>query len=110
MPLATATFVTLRDEMRAQGTALYSLIRNIGSSVGISVVQLLLIRGTTVAPAALVQSVTYRNPAWNVPIIASTYDTNRPSGAAALDQLITRQASMIAYITIIVSCYTRRCS
>jgi hypothetical protein len=34
----------IRWKMRAQGTSLFSLIRNIGSSIGISLLQTLLIR------------------------------------------------------------------
>ena len=39
VPLSAATFATLSPEMRAQGTSIYSLVRNIGSSIGISLVQ-----------------------------------------------------------------------
>ncbi len=39
VPLSAATFATLSPEMRAQGTAIFSLVRNIGSSIGISMVQ-----------------------------------------------------------------------
>ena len=42
--------------------ALYSLIRNIGSSVGISIVQALLTRGTAEAHANLATFVTRGNP------------------------------------------------
>jgi DHA2 family multidrug resistance protein len=45
-----------------------------------------------------VERITRANPAWNNAAIASAYDPARLSGAAALDGLITRQASMIAYI------------
>jgi DHA2 family multidrug resistance protein len=98
VPLSAATFATLSPEMRAQGTAIFSLIRNIGSSIGISLVQTMLIRNSVVAHAALVEHVTYANPAWQNPALASAYDVSRPSGAAALNGMITQQATMIAYI------------
>jgi DHA2 family multidrug resistance protein len=44
VPLTTITFATLPAEMRGDGTGLYNLSRNIGSSVGISVVSALLTR------------------------------------------------------------------
>ena len=44
VPLTTITFATLPPQQRADGTGLYNLSRNIGSSVGISVVSYLLIR------------------------------------------------------------------
>ena len=98
VPLSAATFATLSPEMRAQGTAIFSLVRNIGSSIGISMVQAILVRSTVSAHAALVERITYGNPAWSNPAVAAAYDLRRLSGAAALDGMITQQASMIAYI------------
>jgi DHA2 family multidrug resistance protein len=98
VPLSTATFATLSPEMRAQGTAIFSLVRNIGSSIGISLVQAVLVHSTANSHAALVERITYANPAWTNPAIVSAYDPGRLTGAAALDGLITQQASMIAYI------------
>lgn len=98
VPLSAATFATLSVEMRGQGTAVFSLIRNIGASIGISLAQTVLARTTVSAHAGLVEHITYANPAWVNPSIASAYDVARPSGVAALDGMITQQASMIGYI------------
>ncbi len=56
VPLSTATFATLEPAMCPQGTALFSLVRNLGSSIGISAVQALLVHNTTVAHASLAAS------------------------------------------------------
>jgi DHA2 family multidrug resistance protein len=98
VPLSTATFGTLSPEMRAQGTSLYSLVRNIGSSIGISLVQTLLTRNTVIAHSALSERVTAASPAWTNPATAKLFDVHSPGGAAFLDLAVTRQASMIAYI------------
>jgi DHA2 family multidrug resistance protein len=98
VPLSTATFATLAPEMRAQGTAIYSLIRNIGSSIGISLVQTMLVRDTVRAHAALAERITTANPAWHDPAVAGAYDLAHPAGVAALDAAVTLQATMIAYI------------
>jgi DHA2 family multidrug resistance protein len=98
VPLSAATFATLSPAMRAQGTAIYSLIRNIGSSIGISLVQTMLVRNTVAAHASLTDRITYANPAWNVPAISSIYNLKMPGGVAALDATITQQAEMIAYV------------
>src|SRR5438128_6977987 len=63
VPLSTITFATLTPEFRTQGTALYSLFRNIGSSIGISFVIFLLGRNTQVMHAELVEHVTPFNDA-----------------------------------------------
>jgi MFS transporter, DHA2 family, multidrug resistance protein len=98
VPLSAATFATLSPEMRAQGTGLFSLVRNIGSSLGISLVQTMLVRNTVIAHAALTERVTYASSAWHNPAIARAYDVTTQGGAAFLDGAITQQAAMIAYI------------
>jgi DHA2 family multidrug resistance protein len=47
VPLSTSTFATLPPRYRTQGTAFFNLMRNIGSSVGISVTGFLLTRYST---------------------------------------------------------------
>jgi DHA2 family multidrug resistance protein len=98
VPLSAATFATLSPEMRAQGTSLYSLVRNIGSSIGISLVQTLLTRNTVIAHASLVERVTRGSSAWNNPAVAAAFNVRVPTGAALLDGAVTQQAAMIAYI------------
>jgi DHA2 family multidrug resistance protein len=98
VPLSAATFATLSPEMRAQGTALYSLIRNIGSSIGISLVQTLLIRNTVIAHASLAERVTAGSSAWHNPAVNAAFSVHTPAGAALLDGAMTQQAAMIAYI------------
>ncbi|NVM77139.1 DHA2 family multidrug resistance protein [Duganella sp. SG902] len=91
VPLSAATFATLSPEMRAEGTAIYSLIRNIGSSIGIALVQTLLARNTQTVHASLAEHITATNPA-----LLDNLAT--PQAAAMLNNEITRQASMIAYV------------
>ncbi len=98
VPLSAATFATLSPAMRAQGTALFSLVRNIGSSIGISLVQTLLVRNTVIAHSSLAERVTYANPAWHNAAIARAYDLSTAGGVAFLDSSVTQQAAMIAYI------------
>jgi MFS transporter, DHA2 family, multidrug resistance protein len=98
VPLSAATFSTLNPEMRAQGTGLFSLVRNIGSSIGISLVQTMLVRYTVSAHASLVERITTTNPAWHNPAVARAFDVGTAGGAAFLDAVVTQQAAMIAYI------------
>jgi DHA2 family multidrug resistance protein len=98
VPLSAATFATLSPAMRAQGTALFSLVRNIGSSIGISLVQTLLVRNTVIAHASLTERLTSANPAWHNPAVAQAYDLGTSGGTAFLDSTVTQQAAMIAYI------------
>jgi DHA2 family multidrug resistance protein len=96
VPLSAATFATLSPQMRAEGTALYSLVRNIGSSIGIALVQALLVRNSQIAHASLATQVNPANPAVRDPY--SLYDMATQAGPALINNEITRQASMIAYV------------
>ena len=98
VPLSAATFATLDPHMRGQGTALFSLVRNIGSSIGISLAQTMLVRNTVIAHAAMTERLTYANPAWTNPAVAQAYDTGSAGGAALLDSMVTQQAAMLSYI------------
>jgi DHA2 family multidrug resistance protein len=97
VPLSAATFATLSSEMRAQGTSIYSLVRNVGSSMGISLVQTLLTRNTVIAHSSLAERVTAGSSAWHNPAVAATF-RHAPNAAALLEGAVTQQAAMIAYI------------
>jgi DHA2 family multidrug resistance protein len=98
VPLSTSTFATLTPAMRAEGTAIYSLVRNIGSSIGIALVQTLLVRNTQVAHASLGAHINYANPALQDAGVSTIYNLADGAGMTALNGEITRQASMIAYV------------
>ncbi len=98
VPLSTATFATLSPQMRADGTAIYSLVRNIGSSVGIALVQAFLTRNVQVAHASLTEHINIANPMLQDPTVTAVYGSGGVAGATLLNAEITRQASMLAYI------------
>jgi MFS transporter, DHA2 family, multidrug resistance protein len=98
VPLSTITFATLAPEYRTQGTALFSLMRNIGSSIGISVVIFLLSHNTQVMHAALVEHVTPFTDLLRGPGASALWNLAEPAGRAALNAEITRQATAIAYL------------
>src|SRR5450830_868500 len=98
VPLSAATFATLSPEMRAQGTAIYSLVRNIGSSIGIALVQTMLTRNTQIVHSTLVQHITYASPAMQDNAVTQSFNLSIPAGWAALNAEITRQATMVAYV------------
>jgi DHA2 family multidrug resistance protein len=71
-------------------------VRNIGSSVGISVVMTLLARLTQVNHAELAA----RIPAFGVEtaLVPAPWNPLTPLGAAALNNEVTRQAMVLAYL------------
>jgi DHA2 family multidrug resistance protein len=98
VPLSVVTLSTLSNQQRAEGAGIYSLSRNIGSSVGISVVNSMLTSNTQVNHAALAQYVTPFNRAFDAPAIARYLSPVTAAGRATLDAMITKQAQIIAYI------------
>jgi len=98
VPLSAATLSTLPLAERTEGAGLYSLFRNIGSSIGISVVNGLLIRNVQVNHANIAQNVTAVNRAFEQPAIAHFWNPFTAAGRAALDAVITQQAQIISYI------------
>jgi MFS transporter, DHA2 family, multidrug resistance protein len=98
VPLSAATLSTLPLKQRTEGAGLYNLSRNIGSSVGISVVNSLLVENTQANHAAIVQYVTPINRAFDNPAVAHIWNPLTAAGRAALDAVVTQQALIIAYI------------
>jgi MFS transporter, DHA2 family, multidrug resistance protein len=93
VPMAALTFATLGPALRNEGTALFNLIRNVGSSIGISTVQGLLVRNTQVVHASLAQHITPLTLAHHAPGVYAG-----SQAVAALNRSVTAQASMIAYL------------
>jgi DHA2 family multidrug resistance protein len=98
VPLTTVAFSTLPAQMRGEGTGLYNLSRNIGSSVGISVVTALITQNTQVNHADIAAYVTPFNHAFHAPAVMHALNPLTAAGRAALDAMITLQAVIIAYI------------
>lgn len=98
VPLSAVTMSTLPPEQRTEGAGLFNLSRNIGSSVGISVVTSLLTQNTQANHADIVQHVTAVNRLFDAPAIAQFWNPATAGGRAALDAMITQQAQIIAYV------------
>jgi MFS transporter, DHA2 family, multidrug resistance protein len=98
VPLSTVAFTTLPRALRNEGTAFFNLLRNVGSSIGISVVMFLLTQNTQILHASIAEHVTPYNIASNPAAIAAHVDVGTAKGLAALNAMITNQGTMIAYI------------
>jgi len=98
VPITTAAFSTLPGHLRTGGTAILTLVRNIGSSVGISMVIAQLTSTTTYMHARLAEDVTPFNNALQMPDVRSLLDITTDAGRAMLDGIVTQQANLIAYL------------
>jgi len=96
VPLNTIGLATLPASLRTEGTAMWTLIRNLGSSIGVSVVIANLSNKTIVMHARLAESVTPFNQALADPA-AAMLDPSTETGRQLLEDVMTQQAAIIAY-------------
>jgi MFS transporter, DHA2 family, multidrug resistance protein len=75
-----------------------SLMRNLGGSIGISIFEALLIQNTQIVHSRLIENLRPDNPLAQGPLLAPPFSLTTPSGIAALNAEVTRQAAMVAYL------------
>ena len=96
VPLAATAFSTLDSRYRNEAAALNSLIRNLGASVWISVLQTLTIRNAATVHARLAEGVRPDNPA--VALRFPEFDLGSAQTAATTELEVLRQSLMVAYV------------
>jgi len=96
VPLSTIAFATLDARYRNEGAAMFTLIRNIGSAIGISVLQAMTIRNSSTVHSRLTEGVRPDNPL--LALRMPDFDFDIPASVARLNAEITRQAMMVSYI------------
>lgn len=99
VPVSTVAFQTLVPRYRNEAASMFNLIRNIGSSIGISILMTRLADMTQTQHAVLSESVTPFRDAFRLPQVQELWNLHQDAGLAALNQEVTRQASFIAYLT-----------
>jgi DHA2 family multidrug resistance protein len=97
VPLSTLAFATVSPELRPEGSAVFTLIRNLGSSVGISVMQALVVSNTQTMHESLAGKVVPTDAVVRSGLPA-IFNLRTESGLSALNAEITRQATMVAYV------------
>lgn len=98
IPLQVVAFATLDSSLRTEAAALLSLVRNVGSAIGISVTSFLLSRNTQVMHSDLVNYVTPFNRSLTSGEWAQAMPLNTTTGLSALNEMVTTQASIIGYV------------
>jgi DHA2 family multidrug resistance protein len=89
-------FVSLPLAMRPEAAALFSLMRNLGASVGIAAMQAYFVRQAQIVHSELVTHLSPYDLAAH-PQVAEQIGT--PAGLARLNGLVTRQAEWVAYVS-----------
>lgn len=98
VPLTTLTFATLDSRLRNEGAALYTLIRNLGGSIGISVLSVIAARNADIVHSRLVEGLRPDNPALQRAM--PDLDFQDTGALALLNNLVTAQAGMVSYVDV----------
>jgi len=94
VPLSTITFSTLAQRYRTEATAMFSLMRNIGSSIGISVMVTMAARSTQLNHAVLGEQLNV----FRAPVQSLLQGGGNGQSLALLNGELTRQAAAIGYL------------
>jgi DHA2 family multidrug resistance protein len=100
VPAITLTFATLDPALRTEGAAIFSLTRNFGTSIGVSLAVTLLARSVQVSHARLAEHAVPGNELLSLAEYADGWDLADVEGLAAIERAITEQATMIAYVNV----------
>jgi MFS transporter, DHA2 family, multidrug resistance protein len=97
VPLSTVAFLTLPNQLRTDGTAMLTLMRNVASSIGISIVIAQLTEGSRRTYAILSEHVNPFNHALQMPGVTGMIDMNTDKGRAMADVMVAAQSQIIAF-------------
>lgn len=98
VPLSTLSFSTLAPRYRNEATALYSLVRNIGSSIGISIVTTYLSHRVQINHAVYAEHINNFNLALQDAVQKGAYDLSTTAGLVSLNNVVTNQAAIFGYL------------
>jgi DHA2 family multidrug resistance protein len=98
IPINIIAFATLPPAIRTEATSIYSLMRNLGSAIGISITGALLVSNTQVNHALIAEGITRFNRALQHGVVARLWDITSIHGMTLLNEQVTQQARIIAYI------------
>lgn len=97
VPLSAVTFSTLAPEFRGDGTSLYSLLRNVGSSVGIALAFAYQDYGTKMAHSVLAENVNAFNPAL-IEYVNSSNGLNGVNALLGVESELQRQSAVLGML------------
>lgn len=100
VPMSILAFESISKTRQDEASGLFNVTRQLGSSVGISLVGTWVVRGLQINTAELSQNVTPYNPAAQAYLQPLGLTPDSAQGAAILAQEISRQAEMISYLTV----------
>jgi len=99
VPLSTLAFATVPPVLRPEGSSLYTLIRNLGSSIGISIMEAQVVSQSAGAHQNLAAQLDASNPVFKA-TLPPMMNPGTTAGAMNLNNEVTRQAQMVGYVSV----------
>ena len=96
VPLSTMAFATIAPKFRADGTAMFSLVRNMGQGVGISLVTAVLSTMMQVNHSELAERLTATSQ--NVASMVPSLLTGNATVVSQINGLVTQQGAILSYL------------
>ena len=97
VPLSTLAFTTVSPALRPDASAISNLMRNLGGSIGIALMQALTAFNGQSMHASLAEHISSADPVVRA-ALPPALSPETPAGALLLNAEITRQATMVAYV------------
>jgi MFS transporter, DHA2 family, multidrug resistance protein len=110
VPLSTVAFLSIPPHLRTDGTSMLTLMRNVASSIGISIVISQLTEGSRRSYAVLNEHINPFNHAIQMPDVRRLIDLSTDAGRAMADAMLKAQAQIIAFshdyqmVTLFILC------
>jgi MFS transporter, DHA2 family, multidrug resistance protein len=97
-PMTVMAFTTLPPHQITEGSAVFTLMRNFGSSLFISLSVLVLVRSTSINYSRLTEFITPYSAGAAFPVLPGSWNPETTAGLLRLSNEMQRQAAMIGYI------------
>jgi len=102
VPITMVSFSTLDAAHISEASAVFHMVRNIGSSIHISLSIALAVHMTRTGYAELAERVTPYSQSLSMPWVSGAWNLEDARGLAALSREMARQAAMIGYLDAFV--------
>ncbi len=100
VPLTVVTFSNVADVDRAETSAVFHLLRNLGSSFFISASVAEIVRSTSANYSRMVEGISPMNPSLNLPWVVGAWDVESLAGLQKIGNEIARQSALIAHVNV----------
>ena len=96
-PIATSAFWTLDTSLRAEGVAVFHLMRSIGTSFFISISVAEVVRSSGANYSRMTEQISPFNKTLDLPWVMGAWSTESAAGLASLSREINKQSALIGY-------------